>query len=88
MKRDVDLISSLGQRMLDNQVLPQIASDVSQRIVFLGSSSLNGLAQESALKVLELTAGKVATLYDSALGFRHGPKSFLNRDTMVFFFLF
>lgn len=87
LKRDVDLISSLGQRMLDNQVLPQIASDVSQRIVFLGSSSLNGLAQESALKVLELTAGKVATLYDSALGFRHGPKSFLNRDTMVFFFL-
>jgi tagatose-6-phosphate ketose/aldose isomerase len=87
LKKDVDLICSQGQRMLDNQSLLQIASDVSERVVFLGSSTLNGLAQESALKMLELTAGGVATSSDSALGFRHGPKSFLNRHTIVFFFL-
>lgn len=84
---DIDLICSLGQKILDNQLYSQIASDVSKRAVFLGSSTLNGLAQESALKMLELTAGRVATSSNSALGFRHGPKSFLNRDTIVFFFL-
>ena len=51
------------------------------RIIYLGSNVLKGFAQESALKVLELTSGKVATLFDSFLGFRHGPKSFLNEQT-------
>ena len=41
------------------------------RIVYLGNIGLKGVAQESALKTLELTAGKVATMYDSELGFRH-----------------
>ena len=37
------------------------------RIVYLGNIGLKGVAQESALKTLELTAGKVATMYDSCL---------------------
>ena len=36
------------------------------------------MAREAQLKVLELTAGKMATAFDSSLGFRHGPKSFVN----------
>ncbi|HQE02671.1 MAG TPA: SIS domain-containing protein [Bacillota bacterium] len=87
LAKDVERICSLGKKMLGDQVLPQIVPEVSQRAVFLGSSALNGLAHEAALKVLELTAGRVATLPDSALGFRHGPKSFLNEQTTVFFFL-
>lgn len=55
-----------------------------ERAVFLGSGSLMGAARESALKVLELTAGKVATLWDSSLGFRHGPKAFVNANTRVY----
>lgn len=87
LEEDIDVICSLGQEMLGNELVQQIASDVTQRVVFLGSSTLNGLARESALKILELTAGRVATSSDSALGFRHGPKSFLNGQTIVFFFL-
>ncbi len=44
---------------------------------------MEGLARESALKLLELTAGEVVTYFDSPLGFRHGPKSVLDADTLV-----
>jgi tagatose-6-phosphate ketose/aldose isomerase len=54
-----------------------------QRIVYLGSGPLEGLARESALKLLELTAGEVVTYFDSPLGFRHGPKAVLDADTHV-----
>lgn len=57
------------------------------RIVYLGSGHLKGIAQESALKILELTAGKVASLYDTFLGFRHGPKSFLTPTTLTVMYL-
>jgi fructoselysine-6-P-deglycase FrlB-like protein len=40
-------------------------------------------ARESALKVLELTAGKLAAFYDSPTGFRHGPKSLVDNETLV-----
>jgi tagatose-6-phosphate ketose/aldose isomerase len=54
-----------------------------ERVVYLGSGSLTGLARESALKLLELTAGGVGAYFDSALGFRHGPKSLLNNRTLA-----
>lgn len=54
-----------------------------ERIIYLGSGGLQGLAQESALKILELTAGKVVATYDSPMGFRHGPKSIVNENTLV-----
>ncbi|CAM4060450.1 SIS domain-containing protein [Streptococcus penaeicida] len=57
------------------------------RLVYLGSGSLSGLTQEAQLKILELTAGEIATVYDSSMGFRHGPKSFINNDTLVFGFV-
>ena len=42
---------------------------------------------EVQLKILELTAGKVATAFDSSLGFRHGPKSFVDDKSLVFVFV-
>lgn len=57
------------------------------RIVYLGSNTLKGIAQESALKMLELTAGKVVTMYDTPLGFRHGPKSIVDDKTLTVIFL-
>lgn len=57
------------------------------RVIYLGSSSLKGLARESALKGLELASGKVVTSYDSVLAFRHGPKSIINDKTLVFMFM-
>ncbi|GAB3468321.1 SIS domain-containing protein [Kineococcus endophyticus] len=53
------------------------------RTVFLGSGPLQGLAQEAALKVLELTAGRTAAFHDSPLGFRHGPKALVDDRTLV-----
>lgn len=53
------------------------------RIVFLGTGALAFAARESALKVMELTAGQVPALWDSTLGFRHGPKSFVRAATHI-----
>ncbi len=53
------------------------------RVVYLGSGALTGMARESALKLLELTAGDVLAYHESPLGFRHGPKALLTEDTLV-----
>lgn len=58
-----------------------------QRIVYLGSGGLHGAARECSLKVLELSAGKLAAFYDSPTGFRHGPKSLINDKTLVVMFV-
>lgn len=58
-----------------------------ERIVYLGTEALKGIAQESALKMLELTRGGVASLYDTPMGFRHGPKSFINDRTLTVLYL-
>jgi tagatose-6-phosphate ketose/aldose isomerase len=54
-----------------------------ERIVFLGTGPLAFAARESALKVMELTAGAIPALWDSTLGFRHGPKSFVQGKTDI-----
>ncbi|TNH04090.1 SIS domain-containing protein [Testudinibacter sp. TR-2022] len=64
-----------------------IAAQEVERIVYLGSGGFKGLAQESALKLLELTAGEVVAMYDTPLGFRHGPKSIINDQTIVIVYL-
>ncbi|GAB2028091.1 SIS domain-containing protein [Lactovum odontotermitis] len=56
------------------------------RVVYVGSGPLAGLTREAQLKILELTAGQVATVFDSSMGLRHGPKSFINDKTAVFVF--
>lgn len=58
-----------------------------ERAVFLGSGAYRGTARESALKILELTAGRVVTAWDSTLGFRHGPKAVIDGQTAVHIFL-
>ena len=57
------------------------------RIIYLGSDALYGAARESALKILEMTAGKIPTMAETTLGFRHGPKSLINNETVVCFFI-
>ena len=55
-------------------------------MVYLGSSVLDGLAREAALKLLELTDGR-SSPHCSPLGFRHGPKTIVTRDTLLFVFV-
>lgn len=58
-----------------------------ERVVYLGSNELQGLARESALKLLELSDGRVVGCHDSPLGFRHGPKTIVNDRTLVVVFV-
>ena len=64
-------------------VLAKIASTGFRRAVFLGSGPHYAAAREAALKMLEMTSGRVATLCESFLGFRHGPMSFVQDDTLI-----
>ena len=57
------------------------------RVCFLGSGALTATAAESALKVQELTAGRIFTMSQSFLGLRHGPLSFLDAQTLVVAYL-
>jgi tagatose-6-phosphate ketose/aldose isomerase len=63
-----------------------LAAAEAGRVVYLGSGPLEGLARESALKLLELTAGRVPAMANTPLGFRHGPKSVLNAGALVLVF--
>jgi tagatose-6-phosphate ketose/aldose isomerase len=67
--------------------LAQYAARRYDRIVYLGSGALAGLARESALKLLELTAGKMISYFDTPLGFRHGPKAVLEERTLAVVYL-
>ena len=65
----------------------QLAQMNFRQACFLGSGVLNSVAQESALKLLEMTAGRVQTRSESFLGIRHGPLSAVNHETLVVAFL-
>ena len=83
-------IAAAGQNFLDNHysVAQQIVDEYNfERIVYLGSNTLKGTSQESALKMLELTAGRVVTMYDTPMGFRHGPKSIVDDTTLTVVYL-
>ncbi|HTW78098.1 MAG TPA: hypothetical protein VME23_01010 [Terracidiphilus sp.] len=53
------------------------------RVVFLASGPRLGAAKESALKMVEMTAGRVWAMSESFLGLRHGPMSAVHLDTLV-----
>lgn len=67
--------------------LQELALHGFERVVYLGSGLFQGLAREAALKLGELTNGAVATCFDSPLGFRHGPKTFITDKTLVMVFV-
>ena len=67
--------------------LRELAAARHQRVVYLGSGPFQSLAREATLKLGELTNGAVVTCFDSPLGFRHGPKTFVNENTLVLVFV-
>ncbi|PYT44134.1 MAG: tagatose-6-phosphate ketose isomerase [Acidobacteria bacterium] len=64
-------------------ILAKIAAADFRRAVFLGSGSRFGASREAALKMLEMTSGRVTTLCETYLGFRHGPMSYAQDDTLM-----
>jgi tagatose-6-phosphate ketose/aldose isomerase len=88
----IDAIDALGEaadRLLADRAddLRELAARRYQRVVYLGSGALTGLAREGALKLLELTAGQIVSYWDSSLGFRHGPKAVLSEGTLAVVFV-
>ena len=84
----VDQIAKMGEEVVnrEDEIADYLAGDFN-RITYLGSGALGGLTQEAQLKVLELARGLVATSFDTSMGYRHGPKSFVNDKTLVFVFV-
>ena len=79
----VDLSEQILEK--DREVKEVVDLDF-ERVIYLGAGPFFGLAHEAQLKILELTAGKIATMYESPVGFRHGPKSLINDQTLVLVF--
>lgn len=89
LKKTKEEVLALSNKMDENMnsYVAQIENIVNldtERVVYLGGASNKGLAQELSLKLLELCAGKIPAIFDTPLGFRHGPKSIVNDKTIVF----
>ena len=84
----VERAAKMGEQVVarEDQVAEYLSGDFN-RVTYLGSGSFVGLAQEAQLKILELAHGLVATSWDSCMGYRHGPKSFVDDKTLVFVFV-
>lgn len=82
-------IAVATERVINESLLSlqELALHGHDRVVYLGSGLYQGLAREAALKLGELTNGAVATCFDSPLGFRHGPKTFVTDRTLVVVFV-
>ena len=63
--------------------LKKFADHSMTRACFLGSGTLNGAMQECHLKMQEMTEGRVAAMFNSFVGLRHGPQVFINKECAV-----
>jgi len=70
-----------------SSLLKEISDLDFKRAFFLGSNALYGCAVESALKLQEMTAGRIICKSDSFMGFRHGPEVAVNDGSLVVFYV-
>lgn len=88
MAQHIDYIPSLAdsvsaQMSSFQKTAAEVAAWDYRRIVYLGFGALRGLAREGAVKSQELTNGFVCAMFDTPTGFRHGPKTVLNDETLT-----
>jgi tagatose-6-phosphate ketose/aldose isomerase len=84
----IGAIAQATRRVIqESGALQELALGSFERVVYLGSGPFQSLAREATLKLGELTNGAVVTCFDSPLGFRHGPKTFVNERTLVLVFV-
>jgi len=83
------LLVSAGEQMLTRAAdeAERIAAQGYTRICFIGGGALASVAKESALKVLEMTAGQVQAMSETVLGLRHGPMAALDKQTLFVCFV-
>lgn len=85
IKKEVVTLTNISTKNIStlNNIIKEISLLDFERVVVLGSGSLSGLAQEISLKILELCAGNIASISNTPLGFRHGPKSIINNKSLI-----
>ncbi|MBR5034236.1 MAG: SIS domain-containing protein [Bacteroidales bacterium] len=88
LEKDRELIATVAASV--KAAMGKYESDIEKlthrdfkRAIFLGSGPLQGVAEESRLKLQELTDGAVMCAFDSFLGFRHGPKALVNPESLL-----
>lgn len=72
-------------RGIDAAIRPLVESRAFEDYVFLGQGPYFGIAQESMLKVKEMSCSYAQCFH--TLEFRHGPKAIVSPETLVTFFL-
>jgi tagatose-6-phosphate ketose/aldose isomerase len=84
-----DALSAWAADVLEARLpgITQLARAGFERVVYLGGREFKGLAREAALKMLELSDGRVVAVAETPLGFRHGPKTIVNGKTLIVMFL-
>ena len=82
------LAAAVGH-LFDTQAdaLAELAARNVEAAVYLGSGGGIGAAHEAALKMVEMTGGKVITMAETFLGLRHGPMSSIRPGTLIVGFL-
>jgi len=82
-------LAGSGRRILTelaDQVAECAAADF-RAVIYLGDGGQYGAARESALKMMEMTDGRILTFAETHLGLRHGPMSAVRNGTMLVSFL-
>ncbi len=90
VQNQIELIIQAGEKILSStysSMLQKIAEVDFKRAFFIGSGGLLGTATEAALKLQELTDGKIVCKTDTYMGLRHGPKAVIDEQTLVVYFL-
>jgi len=85
----VAALAAVVGHLFDTQAdaLAELAARDVEAAVYLGSGGGIGAAHEAALKMVEMTGGKVITMAETFLGLRHGPMSSIRASTLIVGFL-
>lgn len=91
MKRSSDVkklakqVATAGKRIISEygDLLRDFAQKDFNRACFLGSNALFGAMEECHLKMQEMTEGRVAAMYNSFVGLRHGPQVFASHNCAI-----
>jgi tagatose-6-phosphate ketose/aldose isomerase len=85
LRRHVEAAGRAARRIMETEAesIDAFARRDFRRACFLGSDALEGAMCEGSLKMLEMTAGRVAVISNSFLGVRHGPQIFIDTDCAV-----
>ena len=81
----LELLQGAAEDLLQSAAVAasHVASLQLKRVCLVGSGPLESVAKESALKILEMTAGRTKTMWETVLGLRHGPMAALDTETLL-----